>query len=481
MRVAKTKCAHFSSSILASELTQKTVAFAFAAAMSVDGLPGCPCLDAATVATALASTTHAFIAGTNYSFGASGTYPTTYGVDCGAHDSSMPPYCGPQWCGADKVVVDWCANAWCWVDVNACDGVAAPSVTSYFAPVVLAYSYETCGRSNTFDDFYATATAPRPPPPAAPPPPPPPAAPPPWHTEGGFVSAITAGSIAGGLVVVAALVVAIVACARKARRLERRQQLEARKRAQAALHTTHHMNHSAVLVPASTFVSLGELRAYEDLRDEGKLIYRDSFSALAHGDDYIVFFSHQWTSFDHPDPANVQYPVMVAALLKLAEEKEADNAVREGKTRASEAGDATEVVSILERMLVWVDYSSIPQRSEATLKLAIQSLSAYSSLAAEFVIVAPTCHHLQTGAVCDFESYRRRAWCRAEQLCHLFRNGMDDMWLATSPKHIERLHTSKKHPTNATPEELYERGAITSEEVRARRRRRLPSASSPAP
>ena len=170
--------------------------------MSVDGLPGCPCLDAATVATALGDTTYAFIAGTNYSFGANGTYPTTYGVDCGAHDSSLPPYCGPQWCGADKVVVDWCANAWCWVDVNACDGVAAPSVTSYFAPVVLAYSYETCGRSNTFDDFYATATAPRPPPPAAPPPsappptappppppssppPPPPAAPPPWHTEGG--------------------------------------------------------------------------------------------------------------------------------------------------------------------------------------------------------------------------------------------------------------------------------------------------------
>ena len=130
--------------------------------MSGDGLPGCPCLDAATVATALGDTTHAFIAGTNYSFGANGTYPTTYGVDCGAHDSSLPPYCGPQWCGADKVVVDWCANAWCWVDVNACDGVAAPSVTSYFAPVVLAYSYETCGRSNTFDDFYATATAPRP-------------------------------------------------------------------------------------------------------------------------------------------------------------------------------------------------------------------------------------------------------------------------------------------------------------------------------
>ena len=56
------------------------------------------------------------------------------------------------------------------------------------------------------------------------------------------------------------------------------------------------------------------------------------------------------------------------------------------KFESLEAGDATEVVSILERMLVWVDYSSIPQRSEATLKLAIQSLSAYSSLAAEFAV-----------------------------------------------------------------------------------------------
>ena len=67
----------------ARELTE-TVA---SPAMSGEGLPGCPCLDAAVVATALGDTTHAFIAGTNYSFGANGTYPATYGVDCGAHDS----------------------------------------------------------------------------------------------------------------------------------------------------------------------------------------------------------------------------------------------------------------------------------------------------------------------------------------------------------------------------------------------------------
>ena len=31
--------------------------------------------------------------------------------------------------------------------------------------------------------------------------------------------------------------------------------------------------------------------------------------------------------------------------------------------------------------------------------------------------------------VCDVESYQRRMWCRAEQICHAFRNGLSNMWL----------------------------------------------------
>lgn len=30
-----------------------------------------------------------------------------------------------------------------------------------------------------------------------------------------------------------------------------------------------------------------------------------------------------------------------------------------------------------------------------------------------------------------------RQWCRAEQLCHLFRNGLDSMWIATSEQSIK--------------------------------------------
>ena len=112
------------------------------------------------------------------------------------------------------------------------------------------------------------------------------------------------------------------------------------------------------------------------------------------------------------------------------------------------------------------------QASPSTTKLAIQSLAAYSSLAAEFVIVAPPVTHSSTvrvqrsaslcccaaegpsieslraqGRLCDFGTYRRRAWCRAEQLCHLFRNGMDNMWLATSTEHVQKLHHSSPPKT----------------------------------
>ena len=33
--------------------------------------------------------------------------------------------------------------------------------------------------------------------------------------------------------------------------------------------------------------------------------------------------------------------------------------------------------------------------------------------------------------MCDVTTYRRRLWCRAEQLCYVLRQGRERMWLAT--------------------------------------------------
>ena len=40
--------------------------------------------------------------------------------------------------------------------------------------------------------------------------------------------------------------------------------------------------------------------------------------------------------------------------------------------------------------------------------------------------------HKDRRVMCNMPSYRKRMWCRAEQLSHFLRNGRDSMWVATS-------------------------------------------------
>ena len=87
-------------------------------------------------------------------------------------------------------------------------------------------------------------------------------------------------------------------------------------------------------------------------------------------------------------------------------------------------------------------YSSIPQKtddSHLAQALAVQTLSAYASCAAAFVVIAPEVCHADTGELCNLSSYQRRMWCRAEQFCHILRNGVDHMWLATAPRQCVKL------------------------------------------
>ena len=319
----------------------------------------------------------------------------------------------------------WCSQPWCWVDPNECTGVAAPVGSSYFAHIGLTFSYETCNAVNVFSDFYAAIMAPRPPPPTAPPPP---AAPPPY----GYEAEIGLGTTGGTIL----LIIVIIAFQRRCLTHQlflKQRKAAARDQIKSAIATTGHLRYTAAFLRASDFLKLGELKPHEELRNEGLLVYRDSYDELAHGVDYTIFISHQWTSFSVPDVTGKQYAVMCAAVRKIAEEKLPANAKSEA------GGREAALLNLLPCIHVWVDYSSIPQHGSETTHLAIQSLASYSSLASEFVIVAPPVLHADTQLPCNFETYRRRTWCRAEQLCHLFRNGLDAMWLATSEDNVIRL------------------------------------------
>ena len=400
-----------------------------------EGIASCPCLNATTFANIIQGRTTASTPdGSTYSaFSPGAEYPLTYGFECAAHDHTLAPFCEPEYCGPPingECVPRWCADTWCWVDPATCSGVPAPGRSSYFSPLPLYYSYETCSGTNAYSSFYEALQAPKPPPPSAPPPGmPPPAAPPPgmpapqYHVEIGF---------SVGSVVTAAFLLLMWYLIRSTRVYRARERARCRAVAQDAIEATRSMHFWAAFMRASDFIAVGRLLPYEEMRDRNLLVYRDSFSDLAFGEDFTIFISHQWTSYNKPDPLNKQYPVMVAAVRQVAAERFPGGSVD------------------LSNVLVWVDYSSIPQVSAEPLKLAIHSLSAYASLASAFVIAAPLVTHINTGAPCDFSTYRRRTWCRAEQACHLFRNGLDSMWVATSEQSVLPVRGVKESGSKET-------------------------------
>lgn len=156
------------------------------------------------------------------------------------------------------------------------------------------------------------------------------------------------------------------------------------------------------LVELREFIDMGCLVCHEEARDNAKLCCFDrpedvvDVSILSG----VIFISHQWAGFEHPDPQNVHYQAILVAVNKLQEKG-------------------------LKCGYIWVDYTSIPQANSFQQQAAINSLSVYASLCSSLVSVAPRCRHADTGALLDLHSYCSRGWCRLELLS--FKTGSSSM------------------------------------------------------
>lgn len=181
-----------------------------------------------------------------------------------------------------------------------------------------------------------------------------------------------------------------------------------------SIRALHQLDYPLHLIRGDEFVSEGKLVRHEVLRNTHKLTVLDSLGdvdAFIDAGKHVVFFSHQWTSFSLPDPTNGQYSCMVNALKELVKRSGWDENLKD--------------------VFVWVDYSCIPQANPSTQNLAIRSLAAYASSATFFIICAPDTKHADLDDMCDLDTYQRRMWCRAEQVCHSMRNGTQGMYLAS--------------------------------------------------
>ena len=202
----------------------------------------------------------------------------------------------------------------------------------------------------------------------------------------------------------------------------------------------------AISVP--DFLEMTEWQPHQDLKASGKVREMDDKAE-------VLFCSHQWCSFTHPDPNGDQLRALQTQIRNLmrGKTKVTSNIALDAAYSYPMLTTGKEWKQRLPNMYIWLDYLSIPQpgagggqhsdhrqstdNSElvAQLTAAVNSIPSYIARSSMMWIVVPPVKHASLeDAICDFTSWRRRGWCRMEFAASKLCAG-DDMPLmvVTSP------------------------------------------------
>eukprot|EP00398_MALV-I-01_sp_L67-1_P000299 gene299-47_t len=179
----------------------------------------------------------------------------------------------------------------------------------------------------------------------------------------------------------------------------------------------------------------------------------------------ILFVSHQWTSFKHPDPSNVQFNRLQSALRSLLSGK----VVQCNEAFKGHPGQPTNEIfaSLLKDGLIWFDYISVPQlkarhnkfdsedsdqfnpvpksgnQLEQMLK-AINSVPAYVRRAAIMMVLAPVVQHAENDTDCEFGTWFERGWCRLEACVGALVSSTNYMILVESGEKVSLINLKAK-------------------------------------
>ena len=224
------------------------------------------------------------------------------------------------------------------------------------------------------------------------------------------------------------------------------------------------------VIPVPTLLELEAWQPHQDLLAAGKLIEINDDQ-----DVEVLFISHQWTALNHPDPSNEQLEALqrVLRMLMAGKSEVKSNAFMNMVYHVDWTMTGADWKAKLPSMYLWIDYVSIPQpgavieaeaatmsdnlRTELdvdgngeiskeemlnapaklsiedsdhrklnstdskirslieSLKNAVDSIPSYIERSSQMWILVPPVKHADLdSAVCDFNSWRRRGWCRME-------------------------------------------------------------------
>ena len=200
---------------------------------------------------------------------------------------------------------------------------------------------------------------------------------------------------------------------------------------------------------------------HQDLLEQGKLTRFEDLPLGA----FVLFVSHQWNGFQHPDPNGVQIDCMVKTFQRLRNgkiDRVDTDPFHNLMYKTNRVTRKKEWMQLLSNAYIFYDFWSQPQPSiepessprcaklEQDLKLAISSMGAYVERSDCLVVLVPGATHVdkvhpdtwRQEFTC-YRTYRRRAFCVMEMTAaNLSRRKTHPMLLIRSSEGIPQWASS---------------------------------------
>lgn len=173
-------------------------------------------------------------------------------------------------------------------------------------------------------------------------------------------------------------------------------------------------------LPAQIALLLDEVVFFEDHQNNGVLL------KIRQDRVVVVFISHTWLGYCHPDPKLEQLHALQRILGRIINGRhDIPCTWLDRMLLGNRRIEAKACKEQFTGAALWMDYWCIPQAVDDPMisqlqQIAIRSIPAYVARANYFMVLAPPCTHTDQGQVWGHQEWLMRAWCRLEMMCHVF-------------------------------------------------------------
>lgn len=186
----------------------------------------------------------------------------------------------------------------------------------------------------------------------------------------------------------------------------------------------HDLEYPMYLLPVSTFMGMaGPPPCHQQLIREGLLVeYTPGM--------FVIFVSHEWLTKSHPDPEGKQLHTARGAFRAFEEGRlSVDCDIRARVFFSKNQKLHPSMCGLVRSAFIWLDWYAIPQLTALAhesqggdmkqhFRNAVASIPGYVERSRMFFILTPSMCK-ENGRACDYDSWKRRGWCRAEQFCKM--------------------------------------------------------------